>query len=75
MRIAGTKFSLELLREAGLELPVVLMHSVQDGMTAVRRCQELGAKGLVSKGQDKECLIAAVHRVRAGDEMWDGHTP
>lgn len=71
-RADGFRF-LELLRAAGLKLPVVLMHSVQDGTQAVRRCQELGAKGLLNKGQDQDRLIEAIRIVHAGQDLWDGH--
>lgn len=67
----GFRF-LELLRSAGLKLPAVVMHSVQDGANALRRCQQLGAKGLVTKGQETDRLIDAVHRVYAGNELWHG---
>lgn len=70
-RADGFQF-LELLRAAGLKLPVVLMHSVQDGTQAVRRCQELGAKGLLNKGQDQDRLIEAIRKVHAGQDLWDG---
>jgi DNA-binding NarL/FixJ family response regulator len=63
---------LEMLRNAGLKLPVVLMHSVQDGTQAIRRCQDLGAKGLIRKGEEKEQLLTAVHSVHSGRDLWDG---
>lgn len=62
---------LEMLRAAGLKLPVVLMHSVQDGTQAVRRCQELGAKGLLHKGQDQDRLIESLQKVYEGQELWN----
>lgn len=61
---------LEMLRAAERKLPVVLMHSVQDGRQAMRRCQELGAKGLLSKSQDQDQLVDAVRKVHAGQELW-----
>lgn len=70
-RADGFQF-LELLRRAGLKLPVVVMHSVQDGANALRRCRELGAKGLIAKGQETDQLIDAVHRVYAGHDLWHG---
>ncbi len=69
-RVDGFQF-LEMLRAAGLSLPVVLMHSVQDGSNVIRRCMELGAKGLLPKGQEKEALIAALHRVHGGQQLWN----
>ena len=69
-RADGYQF-LEMVRNAGLQLPVVLMHSVQDGMNAVRRCHELGAKGLLHKGEDQEKLVQAVRSVHAGQELWN----
>ncbi len=69
-RADGFQF-LAMLREAGLKLPVVLMHSVQDGTNAVRRSQELGAKGLLHKGRDQEQLVHAVRVVHTGQELWN----
>jgi DNA-binding NarL/FixJ family response regulator len=43
---------------------------VDDGGKAVRRCQELGAKGLVLKGQEIEELVNAVRSVHAGQQIW-----
>lgn len=62
---------LQMLRDAGLKLPVVLMHSVQDGALAVRRCQDLGARGLIRKGEEKDQLLAAVHSIYAGRDLWN----
>jgi DNA-binding NarL/FixJ family response regulator len=70
-RADGFQF-LELLKKEGLKLPVVLMHSVQDGMHAVRRCQELGAKGLIGKDHDQGYLLKAVESIHAGNEVWNG---
>lgn len=72
-RADGFQF-LELLRKEGLKLPVVLMHSVQDGMNAVRRCRELGAKGLINKDQDQNNLVKAVEKIHAGEELWNSST-
>lgn len=69
-RADGFQF-LNMLRSAGLKLPVVLMHSVQDGSNVLRRCRELGAKGLVSKGQARDCLVDAVKSVSVGRELWE----
>jgi two-component system nitrate/nitrite response regulator NarL len=66
----GIQF-LQRLREAGLSLPVVLMHTVDEGVKSLRRCQEMGAKGLVPKGHDRQELLDAVHQVYAGQEFWD----
>lgn len=73
-RADGFQF-LEMLRNAGLTLPVVLMHSVQDGMNAVRRCQELGAKGLITKDHDQDFLLKALHSINSGEQIWNGHAP
>jgi DNA-binding NarL/FixJ family response regulator len=62
---------LKLLQDAGMKLPVVLMHSVDDGTKSVRRCREMGAMGLVPKGQEKEVLLNAVHQVHNGEQLWD----
>ena len=62
---------LEMVREARLKFPVVLMHSVHDGAAANRRCQELGAKGLLQKGRDDDQLLQAVRSVHAGRDLWD----
>lgn len=64
---------LQMLQEVGLKLPVVLMHSVQDGTQALRRCQDLGAKGLIRKGEEKQRLLEAVHNVHAGHDLWNRH--
>lgn len=61
---------LQLLQEAGLMLPVVLMYSVDEGMKSLRRCREYGAKGLVSKCHDRDVLINAVREVYAGGDVW-----
>lgn len=58
---------LELIRDAGLTLPV-LIHSMNDGY--VRRSRALGAAGFVIKGQDHKLLLA-VRAVYAGGEFWD----
>ena len=73
-RADGFRF-LQLLRDAGVTLPLVLMHSVDDGMRSVRRCLEMGAKGLVVKGRDKEELLNAVRKVHAGQQLWEGIVP
>lgn len=62
---------LELVRRAGIVVPVV-MHSVHDGSEYLRRCQHLGAKGFVLKGQDRDVLLSAVRAVHAGNEFWSG---
>lgn len=72
-RADGFQF-LEMLRAAGLKLPVVLMHSVQDGAQAVRRCQELGAKGLLHKSDELDLLIESIRKVHAGQELWGGQS-
>jgi len=61
---------LKLLQQAGLPLPVVLMHTVNDGGENIRRCSALGAKGLIAKGHDKQELLSAIHRVHTGEELW-----
>jgi DNA-binding NarL/FixJ family response regulator len=66
---------LQLLHDANLTLPVVLMYSIDDGTRSLRQCRELGAKGLVSKCQDRHELIDAVRQVYAGGDVWSraGH--
>jgi DNA-binding NarL/FixJ family response regulator len=44
------------------------MHSVHDGY--VRKCRELGARGFVLKGQDRDVLLAAIRAVHQGNEFW-----
>lgn len=66
----GFRF-LELIRESGVVVPAV-MHSVHDGSEYLRRCQNLGAKGFVLKGQDQSVLLAAIRAVHTGDEFWSG---
>ncbi len=73
-RADGFRF-LHLLRDAGLSLPVVLMHSVDDGMKSIRRCREMGARGLIPKGHDKDELLEAVRKVYAGQQVWKGLAP
>lgn len=70
----GFRF-LELVRQAGLTLPVVLMHTVNDGSENVRRSQSLGANGLLEKGVGREELIRAIGRVHAGEEIWGPDLP
>ena len=71
-RADGFKF-LEIIRQAGSLVPVV-MHSVHDGGEYLRRCQHLGAKGFVLKGQDQSVLLAAIRAAHTGDEYWSGPT-
>ncbi len=66
----GFRF-LELVRQAGMKLPVVLMHSVNDGMENIRRSRSLGASGLLPKGLDRKDMVEAVRRVHAGEILWD----
>lgn len=66
----GFRF-LELVRQAGLKLPVVLMHTVNDGTENVRRSRSLGACGLLSKGLGHQELVDAVCRAHAGELLWD----
>lgn len=70
-RADGFRF-LQLLRDAGMSLPVVLMHSVADGMKSVRRCLEMGVRGLIAKGHDKAELLEAVRKVYSGQQVWNG---
>lgn len=60
---------LALMRDAGISLPVI-MHSVLDGSEILRRCRQLGARGFVLKGSDRELLLAAVRAAWAGAECW-----
>ncbi len=69
-RVDGFRF-LELVRESDVVVSV-LMHSVHDGNEYLRRCQNLGAKGFILKGQEKKVLLSAVRAVHAGDEFWSG---
>lgn len=71
-RADGFQF-LELVRQAGSLVPVV-MHSVHDGSEYLRRCQNLGAKGFVLKGQEKNVLLTAVRTAHIGGEFWSGPT-
>lgn len=73
-RADGFQF-LHLLRDAGMSLPVVLMHSVDDGVKSIRRCLEMGARGLIRKGHDKDELLDAVRKVYAGQQCWSGLVP
>lgn len=73
-RADGFRF-LQSLNEAGWKLPVVLMHSIDDGMKSARRCREMGAKGLLLKGRDKEELLNAVRKVHGGGQLWDRSVP
>lgn len=69
-RSDGIRF-LERLFQAGLKLPAVLMHTVEDGSENVRRSRALGARGLLPKGLEREELIAFVRRVHNGETLWD----
>lgn len=66
----GYRF-LELVRDAGVSVPVV-MHSIEDGAATIRRCRELGAVGLVAKGEIPFVLRDAVRAASAGWHFWDG---
>lgn len=66
----GFRF-LELVRQAGLKLPVVLMHTVNDGSENVRRSRSLGAVGLLPKGLGRDDLIGAIRQVHAGESLWE----
>lgn len=66
----GFRF-LELVQEAGA-IVSVLMHSVHDGGEYLRRCRNLGARGLILKGQEREVLLTAIRTVHAGKEYWHG---
>lgn len=61
---------LRSVSQAGMALPVVLMHTVDEGTKTAVRCQELGARGLVLKGQDREDLLRAIRSVHAGGNLW-----
>ncbi|MDP1797251.1 MAG: response regulator transcription factor [Planctomycetaceae bacterium] len=69
-RADGFQF-LELVRQADIDVRA-LMHSVHDGSEYLRRCQKLGAKGFLLKGQEKTVLLAAVSAVHNGNEFWNG---
>ncbi|MBX3448456.1 MAG: response regulator transcription factor [Planctomycetaceae bacterium] len=62
---------LELVRQAGLKLPVALMHTVNDGSENVRRSRSLGAVGLLPKGLGRDELIGAIRQVHAGESLWE----
>lgn len=66
----GFRF-LELVRQAGLQLPAVLMHTVNDGSENVRRSRLLGARGLLLKGLARQGIIEAVCRVHTGQTLWE----
>jgi DNA-binding NarL/FixJ family response regulator len=61
---------LQLVKETGMVVGV-LMHTLDCGTNSVRRCRELGARGLIAKNGDGEALLNAVRRVHAGEEVWD----
>lgn len=61
---------LRLVKETGMVVGV-LMHTLDCGTHAVRRCRELGARGLIAKNGDGEALLSAVRRVHGGEEVWD----
>ncbi len=62
---------LEALSEAKLKMPVVLMHTADEGTRSAMRCRELGARGLVLKGHERTILLDAIRRVHAGEQLWD----
>lgn len=61
---------LRSVANAGMHLPVVLMHTVDEGTKTAIQCRELGARGLVLKGQDREDLLRAIRSVHAGGNLW-----
>lgn len=61
---------LQLVQETGIVVRA-LMHTVEVGTNSVRRCRELGARGIVAKGHDGDVLLNAVRRVHAGEEVWE----
>lgn len=68
-RADGFEF-LRSLKEAGMTLPVVLMHTVDEGTKLALRSRELGARGLVLKGQDREELLQSIRKVHSGGDLW-----
>lgn len=62
---------LQSVSAAGMKLPVVLMHTIDEGTKTAIRCRELGARGLVVKGQDREDLLQAIRSVHAGRDLWN----
>lgn len=67
MPVADGFYLLRNVQTSNIPVPI-LMHSMHDGHA--RRCRELGAKGFVLKGQEKDVLLAAVRAVHAGQEYW-----
>ncbi|HET6424736.1 MAG TPA: response regulator transcription factor [Planctomycetaceae bacterium] len=61
---------LQSVSDAGMNLPVVLMHTIDEGTKTANRCRELGARGLILKGQDREDLLQAIRAVHAGRHLW-----
>jgi DNA-binding NarL/FixJ family response regulator len=71
MPVADGMHFLQRLHEAKLPAPAVLMHTANDGSEIIRRCRELGAQGLLLKGQDSQALRDAIRRVFAGERLWE----
>lgn len=61
---------LQMVKQTGMVVGA-LMHSVECGANAKRRCQVLGARGMVAKNGDGDAVLNAVRRVHAGDEVWE----
>lgn len=62
---------LEAMLNEKMHVPVVLMHTANEGTRSARRCRELGARGLILKGHDREVLLDAIRRVHAGEQLWE----
>lgn len=66
---------LELLRSAHKTLPVVVMHTADEGSKSARRCREMGARGLILKGDERPALLDAIRQVHAGHQLWEPDPP
>lgn len=64
----GTKL-LGDIREANAQLSIV-MYSACESAHCVNRCRQLGANGYLVKGIDDHALLAAVHIVHYGGDVW-----
>jgi DNA-binding NarL/FixJ family response regulator len=53
----------------------VLMYSLCNSESFIRRCRELGASGYIAKGGDVQTLLQALRQVAAGQFLWPEEEP
>jgi DNA-binding NarL/FixJ family response regulator len=60
---------LQDMRRARADTPV-LIYSIYERSEYIDRCRRFGASGYLVKGSDDRLLVAAVHAVYDGGQMW-----